>query len=75
MLLGAGILTVCLIRVFRLARLNFPWVQQAFMATFMGRIMRERETTQVRPRTPNKHNNPNPNPNPQKKMTDRPAPV
>lgn len=30
-----------------LARLNFPWVQQAFMATFMGRIMRERETTQV----------------------------
>jgi len=35
--------------VSELARLNVPRVQQAFMATFMGKIMREREMTQVGP--------------------------
>lgn len=33
--------------VSELARLNVPRVQQAFMATFMGKIMREREMTQI----------------------------
>ena len=38
--------------VSEIARLNVPWVQQAFMATFMGKIMREREITQVGPPPP-----------------------